>query len=126
MPSARFIDGFRACLGTFLLEAIGRRTAVPMVDIAQTVRIKKAIERLYKIVANIESEVPLTTSDKVALNFWLIDTERLKNQGIISQLHDLVSAAVDRGAFESDTWETLFKTCLEKFDPPDIPMRDFD
>jgi hypothetical protein len=110
----------RDVVRAFLLAAVCRIfPEVPMVDFAQSKKLKNAIERLYKIMVNIEIEASLNTSDKVALNFWLIDTKNLKTHDLLGQLHDLISAGLDRGKFASETRETVLKICREQSDPPD-------
>jgi hypothetical protein len=92
-------------------------------------KVKNAVERLFKIVDHIEIDTNLNTSSKVALNFWLIDSETLKNEKPIDQLHDLVTAIFNRGKLESTTRDALLKICLEHIDPPDynedVRLREF-
>jgi hypothetical protein len=66
-----------------------------------------------------ELGAPLNTSNKVALNFWLIDTEMLKSQAPFDQLHDLVSAVLGHRRLDADIREKLMMICLKHVDPTD-------
>lgn len=84
---------------------------VSMADVIQMEEIRRAAEKLCRMLQNIDVNRKLCTSDIIALSFWLIDYENILKFQPVKRVAELLTKCLEQQVIKRPEYYQIVKTC---------------
>ena len=89
-----------------------------MADVIHMEEVRRAAEKLSKLLQNIHINRLLCTSDIIGLSFWLIDFENLESIQPVKRLFELLTDCLERQVIDGEAYREIQAICSRYMPPP--------
>jgi hypothetical protein len=90
-----------------------------MADVIHMEEVRRAAEKLSKLLQNIHINQLLCTSEIIGLSFWLIDFENLESIQPVKRLFELLTDCLERQVIDREAYREIQVIC-SRYRPPTL------